>query len=167
MSQKCLKLFKKRVFHPFKSGSKTPPHIIIGVAPSWKILHNRLAFLEKSGIIPFVTSHLKGRFFVFFTVNFLLFLASAGGSNPAGQLPNPVGLSYLCSKRICIAQNYSSGFFTLKQVDVFSALGKWGQFLTYLFYWRPNRGKEKGKRKGERYPLEKRWGIVYFLTPIE
>ena len=38
------------------------------------------------GIVPFVTSHLLGRFFVFFTVAFLLFLAPVGGSNPAGPI---------------------------------------------------------------------------------
>ena len=37
------------------------------------------------GIVPFVTSHLMRRFFVFFTVDFLLCLAPAGGSNPVGQ----------------------------------------------------------------------------------
>ena len=31
------------------------------------------------GIVPFVTSHLMERFFVFFTVAFILFLATAGG----------------------------------------------------------------------------------------
>ena len=41
---------------------------------------------EKKGIVPFVTSHLKGRFFVFFTEGFLLFLATAGGSYPAGPI---------------------------------------------------------------------------------
>ena len=41
---------------------------------------------DHSGIVPFVAMHLKGRFFVFFTVAFLLFLATAGGSNPAGQI---------------------------------------------------------------------------------
>ena len=39
-----------------------------------------------SGIFPFVATHLKGQFFVFFTVAFLLFLAPAGGSNPAGPI---------------------------------------------------------------------------------
>ena len=38
------------------------------------------------GIVPFVATHLKGRFFVFFTVAFLLFLAHAVGSNPVGHL---------------------------------------------------------------------------------
>ncbi len=38
------------------------------------------------GIVPFLTSHLKGRFFVFFTEGFFLFLATAGGSNPAGPI---------------------------------------------------------------------------------
>ena len=42
------------------------------------------------GIVPFVTSHLMGRFFVFFIVTFLLFPAAAGGSNPVGQSPNPI-----------------------------------------------------------------------------
>ena len=45
------------------------------------------------GIVPFVTSHLKGRFFVFFTVGFLIFLAPAEALNLRGQLPNPVGQS--------------------------------------------------------------------------
>ena len=36
------------------------------------------------GIFPFVATLLKGRFFILFTVAFLLFLALAGGSNPAG-----------------------------------------------------------------------------------
>ena len=40
----------------------------------------------KWGIVPFVTLHLKGRFFIFFTVGFLLFLSPAGGSNPAGPI---------------------------------------------------------------------------------
>ncbi len=39
-----------------------------------------------SGIVPFMATQLKGRFFVFLTVDFLLFIASAGGSNPAGQI---------------------------------------------------------------------------------
>ena len=46
-------------------------------------------FLQKDvimGIVPFVATHLKERFFVFFTVAFLLFLAPAGGSNPAGPI---------------------------------------------------------------------------------
>ena len=41
---------------------------------------------ENKGIFPIVATHLKGRFFVFFTVTFLLFLAPAGGSNPAGPI---------------------------------------------------------------------------------
>ena len=41
---------------------------------------------EKPGIVPFVTSHIMGRFFVFFTVAFLLFLEPAGGSNPVGPI---------------------------------------------------------------------------------
>ena len=45
--------------------------------------------LEISGLVPFVATHFKGRFFVFFTVGFLLFL----DSNPAGPLPNSVGQS--------------------------------------------------------------------------
>ena len=36
------------------------------------------------GIVPFVATLLKRRFFVFFTVAFLLFLALVGDSNPAG-----------------------------------------------------------------------------------
>ncbi len=42
------------------------------------------------GIVPFVTTLLKGRFFVSFTVAFLLFLAPAWGSNPVGQSANPI-----------------------------------------------------------------------------
>ena len=42
--------------------------------------------IAKAGIVPFVATHLKGQFFVFFTVAFLLFLAPAGGSNPAGPI---------------------------------------------------------------------------------
>ena len=38
-------------------------------------------------IVPFVTS-LNGAFNRIFTIVFLLSLAPAGGSNPAGQLPN-------------------------------------------------------------------------------
>ena len=40
----------------------------------------------KKGIVPFVTSRLIGRFVVFFTVDFLLFLAPAGGSNSVGPI---------------------------------------------------------------------------------
>ena len=40
-----------------------------------------------SGYSPFRGNALyKGRFFVFFTVAFLLFLAHTGGSNPAGPI---------------------------------------------------------------------------------
>ncbi len=38
------------------------------------------------GIVPFVATLHKWRFFVFFTVAFLLFLALAGGSNPMGSI---------------------------------------------------------------------------------
>ena len=46
----------------------------------------KIADREILGIVPFVTSHLMRRFFVFFTVAFLLFLVPAGGSNPAGPI---------------------------------------------------------------------------------
>ena len=42
--------------------------------------------LKHLGIVPFMAMHLKGRFFVFFTTAFLLFLASAEGSHPAGLI---------------------------------------------------------------------------------
>ena len=42
--------------------------------------------IDLMGIVPFVATHPKGRFFVFFTVAFLLFIAPAGGSNPAGPI---------------------------------------------------------------------------------
>ena len=41
---------------------------------------------ENTGIAPFVATHLNGRFFVFFTVAFFLFLAPLGGFNPAGPI---------------------------------------------------------------------------------
>ena len=54
----------------------------------WMFLVHHLShqMREVLGIVPFVSSHLMGRFFVFFTVAFLLFLAPAGGSNPAGPI---------------------------------------------------------------------------------
>ena len=45
-----------------------------------------LYLCKKRGKVPFVTSHLMGRFFVFFTIAFLLFLAPAEGSNHAGPI---------------------------------------------------------------------------------
>ena len=45
-----------------------------------------LGLLAFSGIVLSTTSLHKERFFVFFTVAFLLFLAPAGGSNPAGPI---------------------------------------------------------------------------------
>ncbi len=45
-------------------------------------------------IVLFVTSHLKGRFFVFFTIGFLLFLAPAGGTNPNFLLIKTCSIKY-------------------------------------------------------------------------
>ena len=42
--------------------------------------------LKHLGIVPFMATHLKGRFIVFFTVAFLLFLAPTGSSYPAGPI---------------------------------------------------------------------------------
>ncbi len=41
------------------------------------------------GIVPFVETLLRGRFFVLFTVGFLLFLAPAEGSKPAEPIALP------------------------------------------------------------------------------
>ena len=43
-------------------------------------------YIDNMGIVPFVTSHPMGRFFVYFTVDFLLFLAPARGPNPVGPI---------------------------------------------------------------------------------
>ena len=43
-----------------------------------RILPMLKQYLKRTGIVLFVTSHLMGRFFVFFTLAFLLFLAPAG-----------------------------------------------------------------------------------------
>ena len=58
--------------------------------PGWRApqimgLKNRRGYVTSRilGIVPFVATHLKGQFFVFFKVAFFLFLAPVGGSNPA------------------------------------------------------------------------------------
>ena len=43
--------------------------------------HHRKKFIKN-----FVATLLKGRFFIFFTVAFLLFLDPVGGSNPVGPI---------------------------------------------------------------------------------
>ncbi len=46
--------------------------------------HRKNTCFENLGMVPFVD--LEGRFFIFFTVAFLLFLAPVGGSNHVGQI---------------------------------------------------------------------------------
>ncbi len=52
----------------------------------WRFSSNYVNELKLFGYSPFVATLLKGRFWVFFTLAFLLFLSSAICSNPAGPI---------------------------------------------------------------------------------
>ena len=66
--------------------SHTSVFLTFGMKIALMIFLSKSYVLKFWGIVTFVTSLLMGRFVVFFTVDFFLFLAPAVGSNTAGPI---------------------------------------------------------------------------------